>query len=566
MINRLKKHLVYIVLGIIIIMAAFIRLYQIDKIPISPDWDEAALGYNAYSIIHTGKDEYGKFFPIVLQSFDDYKPALYAYLIIPFIKLFDLSVVAVRLPSAIFGTVTIGVVFFIILELFKKEFRMGRITIKPYYLALLTSFLLAISPWHIQFSRVAFEAQIGLTLNLLALIFFLKAFKNNFFLPISFSLAAVNMYVYQSEKVYTPLLFIILIVIFWKQFIKIQRKWLIGSFLLAFFIVLPMAVYILTTPNSLSRAKGVSVFSDSEKLLSENRDKNNRNRANGDLLGLMLDNRRVDYARAFVSGYLSHFQLNWLFYSGDVARHHSPYMGLLYLWSLPFILIGIYVLLFSDITKQTKWFLIMFLLIAPIPASVTTDVPHAVRTINFIPIFDIFTSIGFLYVVSKVYALDYSIFRFRIKYLIFAIGGILILLNISYFFDQYFVQQNYFYSKYWQYGWKEAVNFTVNEGRRFDKIVVTNVSPLDQSYIFFLFYTKYDPKKYLQEGGTKSGSFDDEHTAFGKYIFRPINWEKDQFEKNTLFLGRPEEIPVNFAFILRYLNGEEAIRATRKFE
>src|SRR3990167_8598168 len=93
---------IFIFLTIIIGIASVLRLWQLGKVPSSPDWDEVALGYNAYSILQTGRDEYGKFLPIVLRSFDDYKPALYVYLAIPAIKLFGLNVFAVRLPSAFF--------------------------------------------------------------------------------------------------------------------------------------------------------------------------------------------------------------------------------------------------------------------------------------------------------------------------------------------------------------------------------------------------------------------------------------------------------------------------------
>src|SRR6266852_41358 len=92
-----------LILIFIIIIAATLRLWQLGSVPPSPDWDEAALGYNAYAILHTGKDEYGKFLPIVLRSFDDYKPALYAYLVIPSVQIFGLNLFAVRFPSAVFG-------------------------------------------------------------------------------------------------------------------------------------------------------------------------------------------------------------------------------------------------------------------------------------------------------------------------------------------------------------------------------------------------------------------------------------------------------------------------------
>ena len=101
-------------------MATVLRLWQLGNIPPSPDWDEAAIGYDAYSIIHTGSDQFGKYLPVVLRSFDDYKPAFYAYLTIPSILIFGLNVFGVRLPSAIFGILSVLAVFFLLGEYSKN--------------------------------------------------------------------------------------------------------------------------------------------------------------------------------------------------------------------------------------------------------------------------------------------------------------------------------------------------------------------------------------------------------------------------------------------------------------
>lgn len=555
------KKITGLLLFLIVILACLLRLYSMGNVPASPDWDEAALGYNAYSILHTGKDEYGKFFPVVLQSFDDYKPALYMYFVVPSVYVLGLSTAAVRLPSVLFGILSVLAVFFIVRLLFEKGFILGKVKVESDILALLVSLLVAVSPWHIQFSRVGFEASTGLAFNLFAILFFLKGLKNKYFLPLSFFCAALSIYVYQSEKVYVPLLFLVLIIVFWGKFLKISKKWIIGSFLLGFVVVLPMLIFIATNPHALARAKGVSIFTDTEKLLTTTTPKIDRDNKNNDYIGLMLDNRRIEYVKAFTNGYLSHFQPNWLFYEGDVSRHHAPYMGLLYLWTLPFILIGLYVLFFSDISRRTKCFIALYILISPIPAAVTIDVPHAVRTINFIPAYDILSALGLLYVIYNVRRLR-VFFSLPIFILLFGI----IFLNTAYYLNQYFVQLNYFDSKDWQYGWKDAVVYTNTEAKKFDHVVVSNVSPLDQSYIFYLFYLKYDPALYQKEGGTKSGGFDENHTAFGKYIFRPINWDQDKLLKNTLFVGRPTDLPVNFAKTVYYLNGDPAIIISRKYD
>src|SRR5258707_180293 len=134
----------------IVILAAVLRLWQLGGVPASIDWDEAALGYNGYSILLTGHDEYGSFLPIVLRSFGDYKPALYAYFTIPFIKLFDLNASAVRMTSAIAGILAVLITYFLVKELFSKGL-FSNLKDSASSLALLSALLLAISPWHIQF-------------------------------------------------------------------------------------------------------------------------------------------------------------------------------------------------------------------------------------------------------------------------------------------------------------------------------------------------------------------------------------------------------------------------------
>src|SRR3989344_1420207 len=151
------KKIKLILLIVILVIGAVLRLWQLGAVPSSIDWDEASLGYNAYSIFETGKDEFGKTLPVVLRSFNDYKPALYTYLIIPSYKIFGLNEFSIRFPSAIMGILTLISVYFLVKKLFQKE-----------NIALLTTFLLAISPWHIQFSRIAFESNVGLALNIFA--------------------------------------------------------------------------------------------------------------------------------------------------------------------------------------------------------------------------------------------------------------------------------------------------------------------------------------------------------------------------------------------------------------
>ena len=539
-----------LILILIILIASILRLWGLGSTPPSPDWDEAALGYNAYSVILTGRDEYGKFLPFVLQSFDDYKPALYMYLTILPIMIFGLDVFAVRLPSAILGIITVLSSYFIMLELFKRK-----------DIALLTSFLLAISPWHIQFSRIAFETNVGLAFNIFSILFFLKGLKNPWYLLLSTMFMGLNLYVYQSEKVFTPLLAIVLVIVFFKKLISLPKKFLIAAFIVGFIIALPMGHNMLFDKHGLERAKGVSIFSELTPMLRTSQLKYLDDQNSDFITGKIFHNRRIVHIREMASGYLSHFNFNWLFIRGDLMRHHPPEMGMLYLWELPFLLIGLYVLLFSSFPKQAKLFIFFWFLITPIPASVTTGVPHAVRTLNFLPTFQVFTAIGLITALHFIRTYGKFGLHYRgVKNIIYAFFIFFAVFNFIYYLNQYFVQQNYFSSVDWQYGHKQAVDEVKRIEKNYEKIIVSNQPPLDQSHMFYLFYLKYPPSEYQKSGNTTSG-FREIH-KYGKFEFRPIHWGEEEANQKILYIGRPEDFPNTTKNILKqidYLNGKPAI-------
>jgi 4-amino-4-deoxy-L-arabinose transferase-like glycosyltransferase len=522
----------------ILILAASLRTYNIGKVPLSLNWDEVALGYNAYSILKTGHDEYRKFLPVVLQSYDDYKPALYSYFDIPFIAILGLTEEAVRLPSATAGVAAVAIIYFIVLEILgERKIKIWDHEVNATTIGLVTSLFLAISPWHIQFSRIAFESNVGLTLNLLAFLLFLKALKKPMLLPLSFMVAALNIHMYQSERVFSPLLMIILSLIFFKKLLSF-KKWVFVSIIAAVVVAMPLALYILTNNNALLRAKGVSVFS-SQELVSRSSKKLLQDNASGNTLGKILDNRRIEFGKATVAGYISHFDLNWLFVSGDIARHHAPFMGLLYLFELPFLLIGIYFLIFLKIDKRYKYAFFAYFLLVPIPASITSGVPHAVRTLNFEGTWELFIALGciasILFVLKQKSKYKSIVFKlFSIFYLLFTI------LNIFYFLNQYFVQLNYYDAKDWLYGYKQVISYVDSIHKNYDKVVVENTSPLDQSYMFFLFYLKVDPSYYQSLGGTKTAGFREIHKGFYNYVFEPVRETKEQGK--LLLIGKPSDI------------------------
>lgn len=535
---KMRKYTI-LLLAVILFIAGFLRLWNLGNIPPSPDWDEAALGYNAYSILQTGKDEYGESFPIILRSFGDYKPALYTYLTIPSVAMFGLNTFAVRLPSAIFGILTVLGTYLLVKELLsfvilasERRERVHNDEILP----LIAAALLAISPWHIQFSRVAFETNIGVALSVFGALFFLYGLRKNIFLILSALCLSLGFYAYQSEKVFIPLFVFVLIGVFFKQLKKIRRSFLTGAFLVGFLVAFPMMLAIVSDSTTLERAKGVSIFSQQSNEFNDSTRKLLTDNQTNDKIGLLLDNRRVFYAKQIIENYLSHWNLNWLFITGDIGRHHAPGMGLLYLVELPFLFIGIYSLIFGQFPKKMKQLLFLWILIAPIPTSLSTGVPHAVRAFHMVPVITILTAIGIVSMCQ--FAAKYKVAGIRYKgfylsnffYLpLYTLFFILALSNFIYYLNQYFVQQNFAYAKQWQYGYAELVPYIDQKKDSVEKVVISDVSPLDQSYIFFLFYKQFDPAVYQK---TKK---------INNYEFRSINWVKDKEIKNVLFVGTPDD-------------------------
>lgn len=551
-------------LFLIVMLGLFLRSYQLGHVPQSLNWDEVSLGYNAYSILNTGKDEYGEFMPLVLRSFDDYKPALYTYLVIPFVALLGLTEQAVRLPSVIAGVTALILVYFLVIELLGgRKVKIHNRNIKSEYVALLASFFLAISPWHIQFSRIAYESNVGLTINILVFLLFLKGLKRTYLLPLSFFLAGLNIHMYQSDRVFSPLLVIFLCVVFYKRLLKI-KKWLVISIITAFLVVFPFIFYTLNNSDSLLRAKGVSVYSDQD-LISRSSDKLIYDNKSNNIIGLAFDNRRVEYIKATINGYISHYDLNWLFITGDLARHHAPHMGMLYIFQLPLVLIGLFVLTFLEIDKIKKIAFFGYFLLVPVPASVTSGVPHAVRTLNFVWTWEFIISLGTLWIVIYIFSQKSKFKKYSLK-IIFTTFLVLSIINFLYYLNQYFVQTNYFHALDWLYGYKEAVTYVSEIQNEYDKIVVANEVPFDQSYMFFLFYLKVDPKYYQSLGGTRSAGFMEPHRGFYNYTFEPI--EGSRYDGKVLYIGGEESIPSGSSVLksIRYPDGSPAITVAEKNE
>lgn len=528
-----KNNLIKIIFCLILVLSLFLRFYKLGVNPPSLDWDESSIGYNAYSILHTAKDEYGNFMPLSFRSFDDYKPPVYVYLTVPSVFIFGLTEFAVRFPAAVFGVLSVVVVYFLTKELFSSLDKNKR-----EWLALSASFFLCISPWHLQFSRAAFEGNVGMFFLILSLLLFFKSFKKpGFYLLFSISFI-LSMYSYHSFRLLNPLVLAILIILFYKKLLK-QKVLFVISLLLIIVLALPIYASFINPQGTGARLSMVTIFSD-PKLLKISADNLIVAKAKNDIVGQIINNRRLVIIPQMIKGYFDHFSSDFLFMHGDGGvQHHAYNMGMLYLWDFPFILLGIYSLLKKP-ERKTIFLLFLFLL-APLPASITTGTPHPVRAIAMIPALQIFTALGFVFLAQKVLRMKYQILRIKLSYITIGIVSMALLINVTYYLHSYYVLTPVKYGYFWQFGNKEAVLYAKGNENKYDKIIISY--EYDQPYIYYLFYNKIDPAWYQKNWDyAGNGTIDRFYRKIGKYEFRNIDYTKDKNLKNTLLIGTPDEL------------------------
>jgi len=436
----------YKILFAILLVASGLRLWNLQNIPPHLRNDEAALGYNAYSILQTGKDEHGQFLPIVFQSFGDFKMGLYVYLAVPFISILGLNEVAVRIPSALAGIISVWLIYEIVNLLFANI-----------RLALISAFIFAISPVNVAFSRGAWEVNVSLTLTLAGIYFFLKAiYGKGSLLILSALFFGLTLLTSHTAKLSTPIFVMILSASFFNQLRKINTKLILLSVLTGLVFVIPILLTILM--GQITRLTTLSIFSYQS--------------------GYPL-------FQSILNRWFSFYAPSSLFLSGDInPQHTAPNTGpFLFLDIVPLI-VGIITLVRVG-TKPQKLFVFLGLLLLSLPSALT------IEKVNFERILPVFMPIIILMAIG----IDKLLEGFKKRFtnvlpftLIFFYS-----LNYLYFLDQYFVhgpKKN----DAWQYGYKQIVEKVNIFQSQYPQILVQQ--SYEHPYIFFLFYQKYDPEKY----------------------------------------------------------------------
>lgn len=537
-----------ILISIVVLLAFFLRLYRVVEYPAGLNADEAAIGYNAYSLLKTGKDEFGHSWPIAFQSFNDWKPGFYFYLDLPFVAVFGLNELAVRLPSVILGTLTVLILFFLVKEMLKEELP-----------AIVAAGLLAISPWHLHFSRGGWESNVSTFFLTLGVYFFFLAMRKPKNFPFFILCFVASMFTYHSARIVSPLLGAGCLLFYSRKiFEKKNWKWLIIAVLTGIMPVSILATSFLNQGGT-SRFSGVGIFADQGPFWRVNELRGQH--ANPQSLpAKVIHNRFLEYAIQFFDNYLRHFNGNFLFISGDeIQRNKIPEMGQMYLVEIPFLILGFYFLIRK---KPQNWFFVFWwLAVSPVASALTFQSPHAIRALNMVIPLVVIVSYG---IVSFFKTINLTQ-KFSLPIILNSIFIILYLWNFGFYLHQYYVHYPQTYPAAWEYGFKDLVNYVKNNQDKNEKVYVTN--KYDQPYILFAFYLQYPPEKFQKEAKLtpkdQYGFSTVDH--FDKYFFGPINFAELQKEKKVMIVGTPQEIPDSATIVKRiyFKDGKtEAFRIT----
>lgn len=496
---------------VVFLIALFLRTWQLVKYPVHFSMDEAAIGYNAYSVLRTGRDEHGKFLPLAFESVGDFKPPVNVYLTAISEAVFGYGEFAVRIPSAVIGALTV-LVFILVL----RKMKLG------WPASVFGGLWLSLLPWHIHFSRGGFEAVTALFFLITGVWLFLvwvesKKVYQLIFSVVSFSL---SVWAYHAERFFIPILVLFLIILYKKDIkastAKVRKQVGMGIVVLLFFAA-PFINLAVFTPAVAQRAATTSILR--ETSLNQN-----LHLSYTGSVQRIFDNNAFIIFRHWAGKYLNYFDLRFWFWEGlQFTQPGFPDLGLVYALDLPLFLYGIYTIVKSD-NKKLKAISLFWFFAGPLPASFAMNEQHPLRALTWLPFFGIVIASGMDGILANLGKWKKGL----------AIYGALIVAGVIYFGDIYMHQFPWFYSESWQYGFREVSQIACDGLSKYDKIYISDtfgsLGPLNTGvpHLYTLFYCPPDRENYIALG---------EH--LGKINFRRPNRDVLTEKGKLLLIGSP---------------------------
>ncbi len=460
-----------ILLITIVAIAFAIRFINVDTQPPALNWDEVSHGYNAYSLLKTGTDEWGEVPIANFRAYGDYPITGNLYLTVPFVFLFGLNSFAIRFPHVLLGVGTVVASYFLTLGITKKKNS-----------ALLAAFLVSVGPWYIFTSRFVLQSNLSVFFLTAAFACFFNRSKSKYLLSLSVIFLGLTLFSYHTTRIISPLLLLVAALIYRRNIIS--KSIVILSFIL--FIPLPLILL-----GGSARARANEVFLINPGVIASIEAQRNES-TYPPLIRKVLYNRPVYLAVTVTRNYLDYLSPQFLFFEGGTQYQFSlPHQGLLFPILLPFFYGGLGYSLYKALLKKEKDYQMLsaWFLIAPIPAIITTERFAVLRSSGMLPLPEVFCTLGL------VLALHYLKKKTSISPTLIVGGFTFIVFGfLTQYLTIYTSSYRTQYSWAWQYGYEQVVNYAYDHYDAYDTIITTK--KYGEPHEFFLFYGKVDPQIY----------------------------------------------------------------------
>lgn len=349
-----------VLLLVILIIATFFRLYHLGSIPSGLYPDEAMNGNNAVQALEAVPPAGG--FKVFYPE-NNGREGLFINIQAAFINFLGAKPWVLRLPSALFGILTVLGLYFLGKELYSKN------------IGLLAAFFLSVSFWHVNFSRIGFRAIMAPLLAVWAFYLLFLALreaqtsrsKSGIYSALAGIIFGLGAYTYIAFRV-LPILALILM-FSWFMLKKFSRRELHVSLYFIFFSVLmalPLLTYFVHNPaDFLGRTSQVSIFSTESPTKA-----------------LTLNIIKT---------------INMFFFAGDGNWRHNFAGKPELFWPVAVFFLGGVILAVKRFSKEKlqSGFLLSWFVLALAPVVFSLEgIPHALRSILLIPPVFIFAATG----------------------------------------------------------------------------------------------------------------------------------------------------------------------------
>jgi len=515
------------IIWLIFLFALAVRLIYLGSYPQGFTADEASQGYSAYSLLKTGKDEWGLSWPITsFRAFADYRAPLQTYLIIPSVAIFGLNEFAVRLPSAIFGSLSILAIYLLCSQLFPDRKK----------LPLLAAILLSISPWHIQFSRTALEANFASFLFPMGLYFLLRGTQKKEISSLIFSslFFGLNMYSYLAAKLFVPLFLFFFALLNIKKIKNNLRNYIVFVVIFLGF-ALPIYTDALWGPGN-TRGKDLIVSNFSAENLESIKQEQYYSQLNhlSPQLTRFFSNKVSFTLHQFINNYVSYLSPTFWFTEGgrEITYSVFPGFGLLHLFMLPLVIYGLYCII--KLNHPAKKIIFIWLFLGIIPAAITKDGYRPNRVGSLLGLWEIIAALGFWELLKLIPS--------KFKKIAIVLASLIAVISFVSYLNLYFFTSPVKYPQSLLYGYRELVAKVDKLSPKYTKVVVDRGS---QSQVFIAFYTKMDPHYYQNFSKEWWPVIEKKNLLFldmidgyilGKYIFKSFDPSADLVPGNLVVI------------------------------